>query len=135
MCERIFAKQRMRRVRTAIELRRPAAKLGKNPPGYGYWSKRTPGPGTEGSWNVVQGGGHLPFGRRAASDSRNRPPETVFRNQAQLGGKAAGILKPDLMDGAVGIRIVEVGGLCRLVVLDGNVVERASWMACSLEMD
>jgi len=49
-------------------------------------------------------------------------PEAVFGNEVQFGGHAAGILEPDLVDGAGSIGIVEEGRLGGFVILDGDVI-------------
>lgn len=47
-----------------------------------------------------------------------RPVEAILPDEAQLGGEAAGVLKPDLVDSAVPGGVAEPGGLGSLVILD-----------------
>lgn len=73
--------------------------------------------------DVVQGVQHQPgLGEGAHQVPEARAPESVLRDQAQLGVHAAGVLEPDLVDGAGIVGVVEEGGLGGLVVLDGDVV-------------
>ena len=73
--------------------------------------------------DIVQGIQHQPgLGEGAHQIPEAGAPEAVFRDEAELGVHAAGILKPDLVDRPGVIGVVEEGGLGGLVVLDGDVV-------------
>ena len=79
--------------------------------------------GSFSSLDVVQGIQHQPgLGKRPHQIPEPGAQEAVFRDEPQLGVHAAGVLEPDLVDGAVFVGVVEEGGLGRLVVLDGDAV-------------
>lgn len=73
--------------------------------------------------DVVQTVGKQPYLRKRAHEIPDSAAgKTVFGNEPELGGKAAGVLEPDLVDDTVLGGIVKIGRLGRLVILNGNAV-------------